>query len=279
MAEPALRRRLRDMLLETTGIKIPDSKTPMMESRLRRRITHCGASGLDDYLAYVFQGGGLSEEWPHVVDAMTTNKTDFFREPAHFDMMAHRVLPEALAGTRPGTHRRFRLWSAAASTGAEAYSLAMLLAEAALAAPQLDWAILGTDISPSVLAKARRAIYPVAELAPVSPPRRARFVMSGTCPDGQASGRIVPELRRRVRFAELNLMEMPYPVDTELDAIFLRNVLIYFTPDTQAAVIAALVPHLRQGGYLFVGHAESMVVDHPELVQLAPAAFVKRRRN
>lgn len=268
-------KRLRELIHGETGIKLPDSKSPMLESRLRRRIVETKTETLDGYLAFLFDGFGLDEEWPYIVDAMTTNKTDFFREAPHFDIMAKRVLPEAVSRGRRTGAIPFRLWSAAASTGAEAYSLAMLLAETERATPQLDWAILGTDISMSVLKTAQNAIYTDDILAPVPPTLRARYVMTGRDPQGQPACRIVPELRRRVRFAELNLMDMPYPVDRDLDVIFLRNVLIYFTPATQAAVIAALVPHLKVGGYLFVGHAESMVVDHADLSQIAPAAFLK----
>jgi chemotaxis protein methyltransferase CheR len=211
---------------------------------------------------------------PEIVDLLTTNKTDFFREPAHYDILARRLIPAALDRAGDGRRVPFRLWSAAASDGAEAWSAAMVLARAASADPRLDWAILGTDISRRVLEKARRAVYTAAELAPVPPDLRAASVMEAR--DGsRARGRIAPELRARVRFAPLNLLDMPYPVERGLDVILLRNVLIYFEPALQRRVVTAAAGHLRPGGHLVVGHSESMTVQPGDLRQIAPAVFRK----
>lgn len=266
--------RFRALVHEVTGIRLPPSKDLMIESRLRKRLIHLGLSDLDVYLRRLFDEGALAGELPHIVDLLTTNKTDFFREDAHYRLLAERMLPEALRRGPPGAPVRFRLWSAAASTGAEAWSAAMLLARAAEADPRLDWAILGTDISRRVLEVARRAVYPAAELHPVPEALRRAYVMTGR--EGVAGrGRIVPELRARVRFAELNLMDLPYPVETGLDAVFLRNVLIYFEPPVQARVSSGVAAHLRPGGYLVVGHSESMTVRDPSLTQIAPGVFRK----
>lgn len=269
--DPALRDRFLALVAAETGIRLAPAKLQMIEGRLRRRLTALGLPDLAAYLARVFEPGRLDEELPHVIEALTTNKTDFFREPAHFDLLRDRILPEALA--RPG-RARFKLWSAAASTGAEAWSAAMLLAEAARRRPGFRFAVLGTDISRGVLAEARRAVYPAEVTAPVPAPLAARYLMQGRAP-GPPRRRILPELRRHVQFARLNLMETPYPVDRDLDVIFLRNVLIYFDRATQGRVIAALAPHLKQGGYLIVGHSESMTVRLPGLDPVAPAVFRK----
>lgn len=264
--------RLCRIVEERAGLNLPPQKRSMIESRLRRRVESLGLRDLETYLERLFRDNAIKTELPEIVDLLTTNKTDFFREPGHFDLLARVLVPEALArhGDRPV---RFRLWSAAASTGAEAWSAAMVLARAAAAEPRLDWAVLGTDISPRVLEVARRAVYPAPELGPVPEALRKAYTMVGRAKAGGALARIAPELRARVRFSIMNLMETPYPVARAIDAIMLRNVLIYFDPGRQARVIAAMVSHLRPGGVLMVGHTESMTVRHRALVQVAPAAF------
>jgi len=276
LSESRLQRRFREVIFRETGIKMPETKEHLIAARLRRRLIAGNFRDLDAYLAFLFEEGGLRDEWPDILDLITTNKTDFFREAAHFDILSQRILPAALRAARPGGTVRFRFWSAAASTGAEAYTAAMLLADAVAADARLDWMILGTDISPGVVDQAGRAVYSRKEVAPVPVEMRSRYLMSGRPGRGTAQFRIVPELRRRVRFAEMNLIDPPYPVASGLDVIFLRNVLIYFDPDQQARVIAEVVNHLKPGGHFFVGHSESMVVEDPRLDQIAPAAFRRR---
>lgn len=265
--------RFRQLVHRETGIHLAETKAGMVEARLRSRLVALGFSHVNDYFRYIFDEGGVAAELPQIIDLMTTNKTDFFREKAHYDILWRQMIPAALSRAQPGRRVLFKFWSAAASTGAEAWSAAMLLAAAAQRHPQLDWAVLGTDISQRVLETARLAIYPEAELDPVPEALRNRYTMTGRQPQGQPVRRIVPELRRNVRFAEFNLMETPYAVDRGLDAIFLRNVLIYFDAPTQERVVAAMVPHLRPGGHLVVGHSESMIVRQPTLRQVAPAVF------
>ncbi|SFD72461.1 CheR family methyltransferase [Roseivivax sediminis] len=269
---PAPMDRLRCAVHAETGIRLPPAKDLMIQSRLQRRVLYLGLPDLETYLSCLFDGGRLDAELPEIVDLLTTNKTDFFREEAHFRLLRDRIIPQALGRAPPGRTVRFRVWSAAASTGAEAWSAAMLLARAAEADPRLDWAILGTDISRRVLEGARRAIYSAEELRPVPEDLRCAYVMSGRA-GTVARGRIVPELRARVRFAALNLMEAPYEVEAGLDVVFLRNVLIYFEPDVQRRVVAAVSRHLRPGGHLIVGHTESMNVNEASLSQIAPGAF------
>lgn len=267
--------RFRQLVHETTGILLPDSKAMMIESRLRPRLIALGLPSVEQYFSFLFDERGIESELPLVTELITTNKTDFFRERSHYDVLRDRMIPAALKSARRGGRVTFRLWSAAASTGAEAWSAAMVLAEAQARAPEFDWAVLGTDISKRVLATARRAIYPEAELVPVPPDLRDRYAMVGQGHDGAPLRRIVPELRQRVRFEEMNLMSPAYPLDRSLDAIFLRNVLIYFDQQTQAEVVAKAAAQLRPGGHLVVGHAESMIVRQPQLRQVAPAVFEK----
>ena len=185
---------------------------------------------------------------------MTTNKTDFFREPAHFDFLCRTAVPQLIR--IPG-RRRLKLWSAACSIGAEAYTIAMVLQDLRRTAPGFDFSILGTDVSNDVLAKARLGIYPEAMLEPVPAALRQRYVMASRDP-GRGEGRMVPELRQTAQFHRLNLMDPSYPFDRDVDVVFCRNVLIYFDKPTQKAVIERLAAHLRPGGYLILGHSESM---------------------
>lgn len=266
--------RFRTLVLAETGIRLPPAKDVMIESRLRKRLLALDLPSLDAYLAHLFDEGGLSDELPAIIDLLTTNKTDFFREPAHFSLLANRMIPEALARCRPGRSAQFRFWSAAASTGAEAWSAAMVLASAAARDPRLDWRILGTDISRRVLNVARTAVYPLESFAPVPPSLRESYVMPSRA-RGEKLGRIVPELRARALFDEMNLIDDAYALDNRIDVAFLRNVLIYFDPEMQQQVVASVASHLRPGGYLVVGHAESMIVRLRGFSAIAPGVYRK----
>lgn len=264
--------KLRSLVHAETGIKLPPGKDVMIETRLKRRLIDLNMPDMDAYLDLLFANGGLDAEFPTIVDLMTTNKTDFFREDSHFQILVSQIVPSVLRALPTGASKRFKVWSAAASSGEEAWTISMLLAKAAQQDPRLEWAILGTDISNRVLERANRAVYTKSDLAPVPDGLRSKYVMMAK---DQASGRIVPELRARVRFESLNLTKTPYAIDHGLDVVFLRNVLIYFEPDMQARVIAQCASHLRAGGYFFVGHSESMTVNQPNLTQIAPGVFRK----
>jgi len=261
-------------LIETeVGIQLPAAKRTMLEGRLRKRVRALDLEGLDAYGRHLFDEGHLDEEYVHLVDCVTTNKTDFFREPAHFDLLRDELVP-SLMTRRSGT-TRLKLWSAAASIGAEAYTLAMVLQDMIMAGRDLDYSILGTDVSTEVLKVGRSAIYATEMLATVPPETRRRYVMTARDPVRQ-EGRIVPELRARVRFQHLNLMADRYNVDRDIDIVFCRNVLIYFDKPTQRAVLDQIVTHVRPGGYLIVGHSESMAGSGlTRLTQISSTVFRK----
>ena len=254
-----------------TGIRLPSVKRTMVEGRLRKRVRALGLKDLSEYGAAIFNDGRLSEEFAHVVDCVTTNKTDFFREPQHFVFLRDKAIPTLLK-LRRSPNAPLKLWSAASSIGAEAYTIAFVLADL-LGADGPPFAILGTDISRDVLEQARRAVYPLALAEPIPEAVRRRYLMFAR-DAGRAEFRIVPELRRRVRFEALNLMDERFAVDRDFDVIFCRNVLIYFSKPTQAAVLRRLAAHLRPGGYLLLGHSESLAGnDHAELRPVAPTVF------
>lgn len=248
--------RVAKFIQDTTGIKVPASKKMMVEGRLRRRMKALGMASLDDYCRAVFERGGNDHEMVLLINALTTNKTDFFREPSHFTFLRDVVLPEAVT-LGIGLQSPFKVWSAASSIGAEPYTLAMVLADFALTRERWRFSVLGSDISTEVLAHAARATYTEEQIEPVPMEMRKRHLLRSLDPARELV-RIAPEIRKRVSLFRLNLMDSSYPVDRDLDAIFCRNILIYFDTATQERVVERLVRHLRPGGYLFLGHTEGL---------------------
>lgn len=265
--------RIANLIGTEVGIKLPPGKRLMVEGRLRKRVRSLGHTDLAEYCSFLFERNGLTSEIVHLIDAVTTNKTDFFREVEHFEILERRIVPDLLAMPRSPSESKLKIWSAASSNGAEAYTIAMVMANIARKRGGLDFAILGTDISTEVLEDAVRAVYPVEMIGPVPVEMQQRYLMRGIAPSRSNEVRIVPELRRLCHFTRLNLMDDRYPFDRDVDVIFLRNVLIYFEKATQEAVITRLTGHLRPGGYLILGHSESMIATNLKLRQIAPAVF------
>jgi len=262
--------KLARLMEDHTGIRLPAVKKTMVEGRLRKRMRALGHAKLDDYAAAIFDHGQLDTEFVHLVDCVTTNKTDFFREPDHFDFLVNDAIPSLTKIRR--SDGRLKFWSAASSIGAEAYTIAMVVAEE-YGLNSNAFVILGTDICTDVLKQAERAIYPKAMIDPIPPMLRKRYVMQ-SIDAAQQQIRIVPELRRLVIFKHLNLMDDTYPVDQDFDVIFCRNILIYFSKQVQSAVLKRLCVHLRLGGFLILGHSESLAgADQHNLSQVAPTIF------
>jgi len=256
-----------------TGIKLTPSKRMNIETGLRRRASTLGFDSVDAYCRMVFDGGGLSRELDAIIHLATTNKTDFFREKAHYDLLDRSLVPQLLeTGSRVGS-RRLKVWSAAASNGAEAYTAAIVLAEAAARGPRFGFSVLGTDISAEMVAAASRAVYPGNMIDPVPPELKRRYFMQSRERSASTPVRVVPELRRFVRFYTLNLIDKSYPVDRDIDVIFLRNVLIYFDAPTQQAVVRRLAGHVRPGGFLILGHTEAAIGNTVGLSQVATGVF------
>ena len=253
------------LMHEAVGLSFHESKKPLVSSRLAPRIQRLGLDGFDDYLALISRpdDGG---EFQVAVDLLTTNETYFFREPAHFELLA-----DELARSKPPATA---VWSAAASFGDEAYSTAMLLADLATQGRiGADWRILGTDISDRVLRSAMQAVYPEDRLRGVAPERLRRHCLRG---EGESAGlvQIHPRLREHVRFGQLNLCA-PIEAIGPFDVVFLRNVLIYFDAATKRAVVDRVLTQLRPGGLFFIGTAEGRVACDTPLKPLAPGAFRK----
>lgn len=261
--------RLARYIYDYSGIKMPSSKRTMLEGRLRRRLRHTGHAAFDDYCDYLFKDDGLETESVFLIDAVTTNKTDFYREPRHFDYMTSHVLPEFKAANL----RRIRAWSAACSTGAEPYTMAMVMQRFFEEEGGPDYQILGTDLSTEVLETALRGVYPNEMLTPV-PVEARKWVMSAKDARRRES-RIHPSLRAKLSLARVNLMDESYSVGEPFDMVMCRNVMIYFDKQTQAKVLKRLCDRLKRGGYLFIGHSESITgIDLP-LTTVANTVFRK----
>ncbi|MGO4712809.1 CheR family methyltransferase [Bradyrhizobium sp. 2TAF24] len=265
-------RSVAELVQDQVGIRLPPGKRSMIEGRLQKRARALNYRSLNDYVEHLFDTRNFDSELVHLIDSVTTNKTDFFREPSHFEFMRRVAVPELLGG-RGAVPRRLKVWSAACSTGMEAYTVAMVLDDLVRRGGKFRFRILGTDISTNVLQQARLGIYPRELAAPVPDEFRRRYFLSAR-DKARAEVRIAPELRATTHFMRMNLMDASYPVDRDVDIIFCRNVLIYFDKQVQQQVVKRLCSHLRPGGYLMVGHSESMVHDGTiGLRQVQPTIF------
>ena len=254
------------------GIRLPPVKKAMVEGRLRRRVRALGFADFHSYCSFVFEENGLSSEGSFIIDAITTNKTDFFREPDHFRFLTEMALPQLVHGERVGFAEPLQIWSAAASIGAEAYSLAMVAADFGLQHRGFRFSILATDICQEVLERAVTAVYPEDMITPIPVAMRQRYLLRSR-DRSLAEVRIVPELRQRVQFARQNLNDSIYAVPKTMHVVFCRNVLIYFDKPMQEAVLSRICECLLPGGYLFIGHSETIAGLSLPLRQVAPTIF------
>ena len=259
--------RLKDFIYGHCGIKITDAKKTMLEARLRRRMKNLGHESFAEYCAYLFSPEGMKEETTRMIDQVTTNKTDFFREPAHFDYLAQKALPD-LASTK----RTIMLWSAGCSTGEEPYTLAMVLSEFSVGHWGTSFLILATDISTRVIEKARLAIYNEEAISPVPAEFKKKYLLRSKDPTRRRY-RVIPELRERVRFRQLNLMDGDFGFREQVDIIFCRNVIIYFDKPTQERLLTRFCRYLSPHGYLFMGHSETLFGMDLPLAQVAPTVY------
>lgn len=264
-----LRRLAADISL-TLGIQMPDAKLAMLFGRLQRRMNQLGLRSLEEYERRLNDPRHAEAERVQLLDLATTNKTDFFREPEHFDYLVRHTLP---ALSRRGHRWVCRVWCAGCSTGQEVYSLAMVLDDYARSHPGFGFDLVATDVSTRVLRTAAAATYPAELAEPIPAPLRQRYLMRGK---GARAGmvRVVPALRSRVKFQRLNFMAEHYPLG-EFDVVFFRNVMIYFDRETRRQVLERQCQRLRPGGYLFIGHTESVAGLDVPLAAVATAVLRK----
>ncbi len=252
-------KRLSAFIQSTIGIKMPESKRGMVESRLRKRLRALSVNTYSGYCDYLFSKDGMARELTSFIDMITTNKTDFFREPNHFTYLTESVVPDLMAKRGAGTRRKLKVWSAACSRGDEPYTLAMVLSgvAAGLRGGGFDFSILATDISTRMLETAKTAVYDEEFIEPVSPPLRKKYFLRSK-DRRKALVRVVPELRNRVAFRRLNLLDENYRLPEKMDVIFCRNVFIYFERKTQQEILRRFCRQMTPGSYLFMGHSEVM---------------------
>ena len=258
----------RDVISTNLGIKMPPTKRIMLQCRLHRRLRELGLDTFDEYHARFFQDREhQAAEIEHLLNLATTNKTDFFREAAHFDVLSRDVL---LAWRKRRSDGIFRVWCAGCATGEEAYTLAMVLLEQRTHGGP-EFSIFATDVSTRVLEVAMRAIYTEDHAEPVPPALRAKYLLR-SCDHEERLVRIAPVARACVRFAHLNFLAPDYGLRETFDVVFFRNVMIYFDREIQQRVVSRMCRHLRIGGHLFISHSETLQ-GLPLPLRLLGAAF------
>jgi chemotaxis protein methyltransferase CheR len=250
--------RFSEFIIGQCGIKMPPSKKIMLEARLQKRLRTLGISNFREYYDHVLGDGGR-DELVHMLDAVTTNKTDFFREPVHFQYLAQTILPEFIEEREQAktNNKPFAVWSAGCSTGEEPYTLAMVLSDFAGLHPSFKFSILATDISTKALDRAREAVYDAERVAAVPLAMKQKYLLRSKDPV-KGVVRIGPALRSIVQFQRLNLMEEAFSFAERVDVIFCRNVIIYFDRKTQEQLITRFCKVLKTDGHLFLGHSESI---------------------
>lgn len=257
---------------KNVGIRMPLDKKIMIQSRLNGRLRTLGMHTFEEYINYVFSRDESGQELIFMTNALTTNKTDFFREADHFDTMNNIVLPDLIAKG----HKNMHIWSSASSSGEEPYTLAIVMSEYIRNHKNTitDFDILGTDISTEVLDKAVNAVYTDDVVAGIPIEMKKRYFLKSINREKRIV-RIKPELREKCTFRRLNLMDETWDIPARFEIIFCRNVLIYFDKPTQEKIIRHLLQHLIPGGYLFLGHSETVFSMNLPLKTVGPTAYRK----
>jgi chemotaxis protein methyltransferase CheR len=259
---------LRTLVYTHSGIFLNDTKEAMVSSRISKRMRLLGIASHAEYLEYLVQDTS-KEEIIHFVDVISTNVTSFFREPQHFTF-----LKESVAQWIGQGRRRYRIWSAASSTGEEPYSIAMTMYEL-VHNKNIDLKILATDISTKVLAAAQNGCYTEAAIKNISPSFKQQF-FTKNCSDTGTLYAVTSTLRSMVVFRRMNLSQLPFPLRGNLDVVFCRNVMIYFDAETRTRLVNEIHRLLRPGGYLFTGHAESLASLRTNFKCLQPSIYQKQ---
>lgn len=254
------------------GIKMPSTKKIMVQARLKKRLRELNMASFDDYLKYVFSNEGMSSEIIHVFDVISTNKTDFYREPAHFTYLSETVLPQF---AKENTNKTLKVWSAACSSGEEPYTIGICVSEFLEGKPQFDFDVHGTDISTQIIKMAVNGVYTENRVKPAVPDYLIRKYFMRSRDITKKTYRIVPELRKKMNFSRLNFMDETYSLPGKYDVIFCRNVLIYFDRATQEKVVEKITRYLKPGGYFFHGHSESLMGMDLPLKSIRPTIFQK----
>lgn len=233
-----------------------------------------GVQTFPEYCELLFNKKEFNDEIIHMIDVVTTNKTDFFREPSQFVYLTQTVLPELINSYGIGFRKKLRVWSAGCSTGEEPYTLAIVLSEFAEKVPEFEFSILATDISTQVLEKAVLGIYDSERIEPIPFDLKKKYLLKSKDNQKQLV-RVSTELRNLVIFRRMNFMDNEFGLPEKLDVIFCRNVIIYFDKPTQEKLITKLFNNIIPGGYLFLGHSETIINMTLPMIQVAPSTYKK----
>ncbi|HTQ07427.1 MAG TPA: protein-glutamate O-methyltransferase CheR [Polyangiaceae bacterium] len=259
---------LRRLAYDQAGIAIRENKQTLVSARIAKRMRECGFTTERAYLEHL-EGDASGKEMVRFLDAISTNFTSFFREPDHFEFLSEEVRRWIAEGSR-----QLRVWCAAAATGEEPYSLAMTLSETIGAAP-VEWRLLASDISVTALDAASKGVYSDARLEPVRQPLRRKYFVREARGGAEPSSRASDELKRRILFKRLNLATPPFPLRGELDAVFCRNVMIYFDDRVRQRLVSEIERLLKPGGILVVAHSETLNGVRSRLRTLMPSVYRK----
>ncbi|MCX6345603.1 MAG: protein-glutamate O-methyltransferase [Armatimonadetes bacterium] len=257
-----------ELIYNQCGISLNSAKKSMLSARFGKRLRALGISSYKEYYDFVTQTLGKNDELIQMIDAVTTNTTHFFREANHFSYLTEHALPNL-----PNSGTLLRVWSAGCSTGEEPYTLAMVLSEH-YENHHGNFSILATDVSSSVLQKAKQAVYDDEMALKVPALIKRKYMMQGK---GAQAGnwRVIPELRKKIKFGKLNFMDNVYGIEGKFDIIFCRNVIIYFDLETKVKLINYFHKYLDPGGYLFIGHSETLNGLNDDFKAVAPTVYRK----
>ncbi len=264
---------IRELVYEHSRINLGNEKRELVSARLGRRLRATKIPSISDYCSFLQSNEG-KRELPHLIDAISTNHTHFFREQPHFEFLRSTVIPEFLRTGSPIHGKELSIWSAASSSGEEPFSIAISLAEQGLP-PPTTWRIEASDISYRILDRAKKAIYPASALQSISPPLVKKYFDKGMAMH-EGHYRVIHSLRQRVQYHRINLLTDAYPFKEPFTVIFCRNVMIYFDRQTQTELVQRLHQCIRPGGYLFVGHSESLAGVQHAFEYVRPAIYRRK---
>jgi chemotaxis protein methyltransferase CheR len=262
-------KRIREFIYDRSGIKLSENKQALVRARIARRMRALHIGTFEDYLEHILSNRG-HDEIEHMLDAVSTNVTHFYREPAHFDIMR-----PVIKGWAAGGLKKLRIWSAACSSGEEPYTIAIECCET-VPRGQVDIKILATDLAPSVLYTGIKGEYSHEKIKPVPRHLRPKYFIAGD-DRGRQTYVVRDVLRKMIIFRQFNLSVTPYPIKNPLDIIFCRNVMIYFDRDVRARLAREFHRILKPGGYLFLGHAESITGLTPGFKCLKPSIYLREQ--
>lgn len=267
--------RLSNLVSDKFGIKLPVDKRIMFQSRFQSRLRELGMDSFKAYCDFIFKPENTAAELSKMIDLVSTNKTDFFREKEHFDLIYNRFLPELIDEKKKGVRQLVNCWSAGCSNGQEAFSLAITLEEYKLKTKALvDYQILGTDVSESVLNIARSGIYPFSEIGMIPQEYWKKYVLKSK---DQKNPRIkiIQSIQSKIEFKYSNLVDNDYSISRMFHFIFIRNTLIYFDRENQYKILMKVIDRLLPGGYLFIGHSESLINLNLPIRIVSPSVYQK----